>query len=165
MVEWNALVREQGAAVFGVAWRILGHAQDAEDVAQEVFAEASRQCNGKPVACWPALLRRIATCRATDALRRRRTTVPLECGEPASLSDDPQAIAAGRELETRLKAALAELAPREAQVFCLRYFEDLSYRQIAETLEMSATAVSTALSQARSRLEELLNKSNERDES
>ena len=81
MVDWNVLVREHGAAVFGIAWRILGHAQDAEDVVQEVFAQASRQSNGKQVVCWPALLRRMATCRAMDALRRRRITIPLDRAE------------------------------------------------------------------------------------
>jgi RNA polymerase sigma-70 factor, ECF subfamily len=162
MVDWNALVREQGAAVFGIAWHILGHAQDAEDVAQEVFAQASGRCNGRPVACWPAFLRRMATCRAMDALRRRRTTVPLDRAEPTSPRDDPQAAAAGRELEARLRAALAELAPREAEVFCLRYFEELSYREIAEALGISPSAASTALYQARSRLEKLLTEPQER---
>jgi RNA polymerase sigma-70 factor (ECF subfamily) len=156
MVDWDDLVREHGATVFGIAWRILGHAQDAEDVSQEVFAQASRQSNGIPVVCWPGLLRRMTTCRAMNALRRRRITIPLDCTELTRVKDDPQAIAAGHELEARRRAALAKLAPREAEVFYLRYFEDLSYREIAETLGISATAASTALYQARSRLEKLL---------
>jgi RNA polymerase sigma-70 factor, ECF subfamily len=162
MIDWNVLVRTYGAAVYGVAWRILGHAQDAEDVAQEVFAEASRQSNGMQVACWPALLRRMATCRAMDALRRRRIAIPLDRIELAGMSDDPPAVAAGHELQARLRTALAELAPREAEVFCLRYFEELSYRDIAESLGISPTAASTALYQARSRLEALLIEPDER---
>lgn len=156
MIDWNVLVREHGKAVFGTAWRILGHAQDAEDVAQEVFAEAHRQSNGTPVVCWAAWLRRLAVCRALDALRRRRITGPLAESQLAVAKDEPSAIAAGRELEVRLRRAIAELAPREAEVFCLRYFEDLSYREIAETLGISTTAASTALYQARLRLEGLL---------
>jgi len=156
MVDWSSLVREHRAAVYGIAWRILGHAQDAEDVAQEVFAEAHRQSDGAPIVCWPALLRRIAACRALDALRRRRITMPLDGAHLAAGKEDPAEIAAGRELEARLRMALAELAPREAEVFCLRYFEELSYREIAETLGISPTATSTALYQARSRLEKLL---------
>jgi RNA polymerase sigma-70 factor (ECF subfamily) len=156
MIDLDRLVREHSPALYGIAWRILGHAQDAEDVVQEVFAEAHRQSNGAAVVCWPALLRRMATCRALDALRRRRITLPLDAAQPALAQDDPAAIAACRELEARLRIALAELAPREAEVFCLRYFEELSYREIAETLGISPTATSTALNQARSRLEELL---------
>jgi RNA polymerase sigma-70 factor (ECF subfamily) len=156
MVDWNGLVGEHSPALYGIAWHILGHAQDAEDVVQEVFGEAHRQSNGAGVVCWPALLRRMATCRALDTLRRRRITMPLDGTQPAAAKEDPEAIAAGRELEARLRIALAELAPREAEVFCLRYFEDLSYRQIAETLGISPTAASTALYQARLRLGKLL---------
>jgi RNA polymerase sigma-70 factor, ECF subfamily len=156
MTDWNSLVREHGKAVFGVAWRILGHAQDAEDVAQEVFAEAVRQANGTSVVCWAAWLRRMASCRALDALRRRRNNMPLIPAQVAARTDDPPDAAIGHELESRLRRAIAELAPREAEVFCLRYFEDLSYREIATTLGISPTAVSTALNQARRRLEELL---------
>ncbi len=156
MVDFNALVCQHGKMVFGVAWRILGHVEDAEDVVQEVFAEAHRQSDGASVLCWPAMLRRMAACRALDTLRRRRITKPLDHARLAAAGSDPPAIAVGHELEARLRAALAELAPREAEVFCLRYFEDLSYREISEALGISPTATSTALSQARSRLEALL---------
>jgi RNA polymerase sigma-70 factor (ECF subfamily) len=160
MVDWNFLVRQHGTMVFGIAWRILGQAEDAEDVVQEVFAEAHRQANGAAVLCWPAMLRRMAACRSLDALRRRRITEPLDPARLAATGSDPPAIAVGHELEARLRAALAELAPREAEVFCLRYFEDLSYREISEALGISPTATSRALSQARARLEALLTEPN-----
>jgi len=156
MLDWNTLVREHGRAVFGVAWRILGHVQDAEDVAQEVFAEALRQSNGASVVCWAAWLRRMAACRAIDALRRRRVSMPLDPAQLATGKDSPPGVAEGQELEARLREAVAELAPREAEVFWLRYFEDLSYREIATTLGISPTAASTALYQARQRLEQML---------
>src|SRR5207237_1113897 len=41
-MDWNAIVRDHGPAVFGSAWRILGQPADAEDVTQEVFMEAYR---------------------------------------------------------------------------------------------------------------------------
>ena len=54
VVDWNNLVREHSPRLYGMAWRILGHAQDAEDVVQEVFREAHRRSNGAEVVCWPA---------------------------------------------------------------------------------------------------------------
>ena len=156
MIDWNTLVTTHSAAVFGIAWRILGQAEDAEDVVQEVFAEAHRTSNGKEVACWSALLRRMATCRALDVLRRRRSTTPLETIPQAAAPETTEAVVAVRELEARLRAAIPKLSDREAEVFCLRCFENLSNPEIAETLSMSATAVSTALGKARAKLEKWL---------
>ena len=69
---------------------------------------------------------------------------------------EPEAVAVGHELETRLREAITQLPDREATVFCLRYFESLSYDEIAESLNISSTSVSTALNKARSKLKTLL---------
>jgi RNA polymerase sigma-70 factor (ECF subfamily) len=154
--DWNGLVREHGRAVFGAAWRILGHAADAEDVVQEVFLEAQQLGNSRPVETWQPLLRQIATFRALDKLRRRKESVPLDSVAIAARDHTPEAVAVGNELETRLRQALARLPDREAQVFCLRYFEDASYEQIARSLQISPGAAATALHKAREKLKSLL---------
>ena len=156
MTDWDRIVREHGPVVFATAWRILGHRADTEDVVQEVFLQAHQMQQGQAVRCWEALLRRLAACRALDRLRQRRPTVPLEGLLIPTTSDDPEAIAVGRELADRLRLAIAQLPRREATVFCLRYFDDLPYEQIAETLQISPGAVATALHKARARLEALL---------
>lgn len=158
MSDWNEIVGSLGPMVFGVTWRILGHAADAEDVVQEVFIEALRLRQSRGVKHWAALLRRLATYRALDRLRQRRTSVSLN---PNGLSlvahtPGPEAVAVGRELATRLRGAVTRLPRQEAEVFCLRYFEDLSYQEIAETLNVSPQAVATALHRARAKLETLL---------
>lgn len=156
VADWNRIVREHGPVVFATAWRILGHAADTEDVVQEVFLQAHQTQQRQDVLCWEALLRRLATCRALDRLRQRRRMVSLDQVTLAVSSGDPEAIAMERELSTRLRQALSQLPPREGSVFCLRYFDDLSYDEIATTLQISAGAVATALHKARSRLESLL---------
>jgi RNA polymerase sigma-70 factor (ECF subfamily) len=156
VTDWDRIVREHGPLVYRVAWRILGHAADTEDVVQDVFLQAYQMNQAEPVRWWAALLRRLATCRALDRLRQRKACVPLDGLEVASGPDGPEAIALGHELAERLRRALASLTPREASVFCLRYFEDLSYQHIAETLGIPSGAVGTALHKARARLEALL---------
>jgi RNA polymerase sigma-70 factor (ECF subfamily) len=59
-------------------------------------------------------------------------------------------------LAARLRDALVQLPPREATVFCLRYFDDLPYDQIAQALHIQVGAVGTALHKARARLESIL---------
>jgi RNA polymerase sigma-70 factor (ECF subfamily) len=156
VTDWDRIVREHGSVVFATAWRILGHAADTEDVVQEVFLQAHQMQQTEAVRCWEALLRRLAACRALDRLRQRRNTVPLEGLTLLSRADGPEAVAVERELAVRLRQAIARLPRREATVFCLRYFDDLPYEQIADTLQISVGAVATALHKARTRLESLL---------
>jgi RNA polymerase sigma-70 factor (ECF subfamily) len=163
VTDWDRLVREQGPMVFGTAWRILGCTADAEDVCQDVFLQAHQLQRTRPVRSWGALLRRLAACRALDRLRRRRRDVPLDGLTLPAADDAPDAALMGRELADRLREAVAMLPPREAAVFCLRCFEDLSYQQIAEALTVSPGAAAAALHKARAKLEALLRAPAERN--
>jgi len=155
VTDWQRIVAEHGAVVFAAAWRVLGNAADAEDVAQDVFLEAFRQFRASAVRNWPGLLRQLATCRALDRLRRRKRHDSLSEQIPSS-DADPADEAAGRELGDRLRQAIALLAPQEAEVFCLRFFEEMPNPQIAEALRLERGAVAVALHKARRRLEEIL---------
>ena len=53
--------------------------------------------------------------------------------------------------------AISQLPEREGSVFCMRYFDDLSNRDIADTLQVRPGAVAVALHKARAKLETLLN--------
>ena len=156
MADWNEIVATHGPMVFRLAWQILGQADDAEDIAQEVFLQAYQCRSAKPCACSSALLRRLTSHRSVDRLRQRKTNISLDGLHLFSGEDGPEALAQHNELADRLRAAVAELPPREAEVFCLRYFEDLSYQEIATSLAIQIGAVKTALHKARERLEAAL---------
>jgi RNA polymerase sigma-70 factor, ECF subfamily len=155
--DWDRLVREHGPTVYGAAWRVLGQAADAEDVVQEVFIEADRIRQTRRVRHWGGLLRRLATCRSIDRLRQRKVTQPLDGLLLANPAGAPDEVAIEHELADRLRVAIAQLPEREASVFCLRYFQDLTNRDIADTLHVRPGAVAVALHKARARLETLLN--------
>src|ERR1043166_6764345 len=111
---------------FRTAWRILGHLQDTEDVVQEALLEVFRaHCHGK-VRNWGAFVRVTATCRALDRLRRRRPSQLLPDNVPASANESPERLAEARELAEWLRSAVAALPPRQAEVFSLSYFGELS---------------------------------------
>jgi len=156
MSQWQGIVADHGPVVFGSQWRFPGNAADPADVAQDVFLEAFREFRSTTVRSWPALLRRLATFRALDQLRQRRKLSPLDALEPQSPSACPYEEASGRELADRLRVAVAQLSPQEAEVFCLRFFEDIPNSQIAEALEITPGAVAVALHKARQRLEAIL---------
>ena len=141
---------------FAAAWRVLGHAGDAEDAVQEALLDAFHLHRSQHVASWGALLRRLATCRALDLLRKRRPAEPLSLQAAATSAAEPPAVAVASELTQRLREALLRLPPREAEVFSLRYFGELTNEEIAEELKMTTGAVGVALHKARVRLKELL---------
>jgi RNA polymerase sigma-70 factor, ECF subfamily len=156
LTDWDSIVREYGPLVFATAWRILGHTADTEDIVQEVFLQVHQMQQTESVRHWPGLLRRLAACRALDRLRQRRTTVPLNGLSLAGPEEGPEATAIEHELAERLRQAIARLPDREAAVFCLRYFDDLSYQEIAQMLHIRTGAVASALHKARLKLESLL---------
>jgi RNA polymerase sigma factor (sigma-70 family) len=158
LTDWESIARAHGPVAFETAWRVLGHVQDAEDAAQEALLDALRLHRDGGVDNWGGMLRRLATCRALDRLRQRKRRAQAPVGEDASApaGDRPEHVAAARELAGRLRAALAELPERQATAFALRYFGEMSTREVADTLQVSDHAVAVALNKARDALARLL---------
>lgn len=104
-----------------------------------------------------ALLVRLATARAIDKLRQRftKSQTSIESADLAavpSANPSPLQEAQMHELAERLRKVLAKLPPQEAQVFCLRYLNDMSYRQIAKEIGIKTNATGVLLHRAREKL-------------
>jgi RNA polymerase sigma-70 factor (ECF subfamily) len=152
---WDDILTAHGPAAYRAAWRVLGHAADAEDAVQDALLDGLRLHRRGGVACWAALLRKLCVRRALDRLRRRRAVRPVPADCPAG-GAAPDAQAAAAELEARFRRALTTLAPREAEVFGLHYFADLDNPAIAAQLDLTTEAVAAALYKARRRLRTIL---------
>lgn len=164
--ELSETIKEHGAALNRIAWRILHHAEEVDDVLQDVALQAIQiSKNGKQVESWIGLLKRITVCRSLDQLRRRRPVVTFSEDDFASRSTNAIDTIIESELEERLRLALGSLPRRQAEVFSLRYFDDCSNKEIAISLEISTAAVGTALKKARQRLRELLSVPSEKETS
>jgi len=152
--DWVKFVEEFGPLVYASAWRILKHRQEAEDIAQDVFAFAwSRRFEHvQNMAGW---LRHIAVCRSLDRLRRRRPVVTSDVELVPKVDNTSSAIELA-ELEHAVRAAVADLPEQQSAIFALRYFEEMPNREIAEHLAISPSAVSSALHAARTTLASVL---------
>jgi len=159
VIDWNTIIEEHGPAVWQTAYRLLGNHADAADCFQETFVSALGFCRRQQVRNFSALLARLATARAIDQLRRRFRQVQsktdfADCTAVESENACPHLQAEQRELVEKVRQSISELTPQEAQVFCLRYLNDMSYRQIAEQLGMTTNSVGVLLHRARARLRE-----------
>jgi len=137
--------------VFRTAYRITGNAADAEDVLQTIFLRMLRQPTaGSVLAQEESYLRRAAVNAALDVIRQRQgsRTVPLN---EAAGQTEPAKGDTG--LKDCLRRALRTLSERSAEIFALRYFEDLSNQQIAGALDISQVLVAVSLHRTRRQLQ------------
>ena len=153
------LFGEHYRRVLLAAYRITGSMADAEDIAQGLFLRLASE--ERPIDNAGSYLHRAAINGALDLLRRRKSaaTEPLEqAADVASGSwqSSPESAVASRQLGDALRIAIGELAPRAAEMFALRYFEELDNKEIAAVMETSQAVVAVTLHNARSRLKKRL---------
>jgi len=153
----SALFTQHHERVFRVARRITGSPSDAEDVVQTVFLRIMRR-EEAPLRDEDAAsyLHRAATNAALDLLRRRKAARSESIDQADRIRDHvpgPEALHEGSEIRERLREALAELNPRAAEIFVLRYFDGYGNREIARLLNTSWSTVAVTLHRTRAKLQ------------
>ncbi|RJQ75512.1 RNA polymerase sigma-70 factor [Pseudonocardiaceae bacterium YIM PH 21723] len=142
--------------LFGIAYRMLGSALDAEDLVQEVWLRwqaADRTAVANPAAYLATAITRLAINAATTARATRETYIGPWLPEPVDTSADPQLgaeRAAG--LEFAMLLLLERLSPAERAAYVLREAFDYPYDQIAEITQGTEVAARQLVSRARKRI-------------
>lgn len=154
-MDWEEAYRTYHASVYRAAYQVTGNAADAEDVLQTVFMRLWRK---GPAAAGVDNLRsylyRAAINASLDLLRARQEdrvqpldeeNFPLEQGGAGT--DETMA------LRSWLRAALAKLNPKHAEMFALRYLQELDNKEIARIMDTSAAVVAITLFRIRKQLQ------------
>ena len=175
---FGRLVMAYQKPVYNLTYRMLGNAAEAEEAAQETFLRAYTHLGSydpkRPFRSW---LLSIASHYCIDRLRRRRITwLPLEDeiatvdgaaeispraqGEgltPVNLASEtpnPETTVVREEREALIQQLLDSLSPTDRAAITLLYWYDCSYKEIAETLDLTVSAVKSRLHRARRALAE-----------
>jgi RNA polymerase sigma-70 factor (ECF subfamily) len=152
----GALVDRYQRRLFNVALRMLGNAQDAEDVTQTVFLNAFHGLRRyDPKYKFFSWVYRMTVNESLNALKRRKPTVTL--GDDVDLAAPGAAADGAAEAEDRVGKALMGLKPDDRAVVVLKHFMSFSYQEIADVLEIPVQTVKSRLFTARDRLRVLLN--------
>ncbi|MEU3527951.1 RNA polymerase sigma-70 factor [Streptomyces sp. NPDC038707] len=142
--------------LFGIAYRILGSAAEAEDVVQETWLRwqnTDRTTVHEPAAFLTTVTTRLAITLAQSARVRRETYVGPWLPEPVDTSQDPQLGAERAEaLELAVLLLLEKLNPVERAAYVLREAFDYPYGRITEMLETKEANVRQLVSRARRHL-------------
>jgi len=151
--------------VYNVCYRITGNATDALDSSQETFGIVFRRIGEfRFQSRFSSWVYRIAVNASIDLRRRTRTRriaslegITEAGGAPYDVADPggelPSAAASRKELEIEIQGAIDRLSDKLRTMIVLRYTENLTYDQIAETLEISLGTVKSRLSRAHEALD------------
>jgi RNA polymerase sigma-70 factor (ECF subfamily) len=142
---FEMIIRTHSRTLFAIAYGILQNREEAEDVVQDSLIKAWKtRWRVRDAEKFPAWLATIARHRAHDIFRRRRN-VPfahetIEISEPAPADTI--------ELDRQLHSALATLPELHRAALTLRYFEEMDYATIENTLGLTNGALRGILGRA-----------------
>lgn len=157
---FGLLVERYKNPVYSLCYRMLGNSKDAEDAAQESFMRAylhlKKYDPNRPFATW---LLSIASHYCIDRIRKKQLpTISVDVIPDEMIVDRtaPNPEKKFREAERKLliQTLIAELKPLDRAAFILRYWHDCTEVEIAETLNLSVSAVKSRLYRSRLALAE-----------
>jgi RNA polymerase sigma-70 factor (ECF subfamily) len=146
---FSSLVKRYHARVSALAYSQVNNLADAEDIAQEAFVRAYRSLPSlKDPGKFASWVARITVNTSRDFLRERvRKHIPLEDLHRQKVIDLPvaEAIKKEEQLDKVITSVMAELPEDIQGVVALRFFERLTYNEIAEFLDLPVSTVRGAL--------------------
>ncbi|ASE55615.1 MULTISPECIES: RNA polymerase sigma factor SigE [Corynebacterium] len=156
MPSWSELVQAHADSVYGLAYRLTGNQQDAEDLTQETFMRVFRSLKSYRPGTFEGWLHRITTNLFLDMVRHRQVIRMEALPEnydrvPGTLKTPEQAVDDAM-LDPDLEIALAELQPDYRAVVVLCDVVGLTYEEIASTLGLKMGTVRSRIHRARSSL-------------
>src|SRR5467141_3085973 len=165
---FEQLVEKHQTLVAGTVARMLGSSSDVEDIAQQVFIRVWKSARRYvPRAKFTTWLLKITRNLVFNELRRskRHAHIPIQTepsAEEIPLKDEtnpaPDASLLETELQRAIEEAIMQLPESQRMALVLRRYEQLSYEQIGEILDLSVPAVKSVLFRARTELRTRLSK-------
>ncbi len=150
-----AIFQRHRRAVYGWAYRLLGHHHDAMDVTQEVFVKLFDQMQVVPPDNASAWLRRVTVNKSIDLIRSDRPELSADLsGMEAASGDEDRP--SQNELRRDIAGAMVNLSDQQRSVLIAKVYDCMTFREIAGELDLAVPTVKThylrALSAVRDRL-------------
>lgn len=158
---WDAIVRDYTDSVYGLAYRLTGNTQDAEDLTQETFIRVFRSLDRFKPGSFKAWIHRITTNLFLDNARRanviRMEALPDDTDRVPSDEPAPAALLDAQLLHPELQKALDNLTPEYRVAVVLRDIEGLTYEEISDVLNVKVGTVRSRIHRGRQQIREALN--------
>jgi RNA polymerase sigma factor (sigma-70 family) len=152
------LLREIETHVYRTAYYILGNEQDAMDASQEALIRIYSKINSyEEKALFKTWVQRIVTNICIDKFRKTKPTISIDEHEMSFISQqNVEDVIMDGYLAKDIREAIDKLPENHRSVVVLRYLQDFSYHEIAESLNLPLNTVKSYLFRARQQLQTLL---------
>lgn len=155
---FGELYKRYSPRVYNLVYRMLGNAEEAEDVRQDVFLKAFKSLKGfRGQSSFTTWIYRIATNQCLDVMRRRKTSVSTEAlqenqgwevADSARDHNPEESLLLGVTIQA-VEKALMDTPEHYRALIVLRHIENLSYEEIAAVLACSQNSLNVRLHRAR----------------
>ncbi|MFP4113107.1 MAG: RNA polymerase sigma factor [Spirochaetota bacterium] len=156
---FGLIVHRYVERVYRVAYSVVRNAEDASDVAQDTFVRAYRGIDrfdtSRPIFPWLYQIARNLGINRLERTRKRETSLP-DFDTLVASDGDPEAAAVATDEAARIRAAVAQLSAQHRLVIELNHFQECSYKEMAEILDVPIGTVMSRLYNARRKLKEIL---------
>jgi RNA polymerase sigma-70 factor, ECF subfamily len=147
------VLRYQGLA-WKTAYRFLGDAMEAEDVAQESFLNILRTApRYRPTATFRTFIYRILANLCIDRARKKHPVYTDGLADVSGISPSPMEDLIEKERQAQIRKALDSLPPNQKAAMILQHYEGLNYAEIAQVLGVTPKAVERLIAHARDSLQ------------
>ncbi|QRN85014.1 sigma-70 family RNA polymerase sigma factor [Clostridia bacterium] len=149
---FSVLISRYERQIYGLAYRLTNNKHEAQDLGQEAFIKIYQSLGkydpGRPFFSW---MYKVAANQCYSILRKKREAeTPLE-SVIEFVSDDheeensPEQFILKKENQDTVRRALVSLPEKYRMALILRFMEDMSYQEIADTMEISLSAVESRI--------------------
>lgn len=144
--------------IYRYCCRLLGNRQDAEDAVQDILVKAYQSLRQyKPDAGFSAWLYRIACNHCLNLLRRRRLQRHvMRIFRPETLAASAEETMEERLYSPSLELALGKLTLEERNILVLRVFEELTFQEMGEILNISPNALHKRMERIKRKVREMM---------
>ncbi|QJX49007.1 sigma-70 family RNA polymerase sigma factor [Hymenobacter taeanensis] len=166
-VAFNQLVRKYQHKVYWHVRKMVIDHDDADDLTQDVFVKVwNNLANFRRDASLYTWIYRIATneCLSFLASKRRRFFLPLhDVGAELATKLEADPSLAGDDIERRLQKAILRLPDKQRLVFNMKYYDEITYEQMAEITGTSVGALKASYHHAVKKIEQYVTEDSARD--
>jgi len=166
---FETLIQSHQKKVYNIALRMTKNPEDAQELAQDALVRAFTSIKKfRGDSSFSTWLYRITINVCTDFLRKRNKAVLISMEQGAAANDNgqamqipeetpgPEELAEKAQLKELLRDAMDSLSDEHRQVLILRDMMDLSYKEIADTLNVNEGTVKSRINRARTGLKEII---------